>query len=264
MAFDLDRIQRETFVAGIDFHEEIGSTNTYALAVAANTPSRESLPRLVLAERQTAGRGRGGNRWWAGDGALTFSLVLRTGDYDIPAVRSPWLSLTAGLAVAEALAAQVPGAEVHLKWPNDVLLNGRKTCGVLLETTLNPATLVVIGIGLNVNSRIASAPPELHSIATSLAEVAGRTFDRTTILICVLQRLAQCLTLFHDDYSELAERWRRRCYLQGRTVRIHQGPNASRESITGVCHGIDDEGGLLLQTETGMVRCLSGVIGAVL
>lgn len=261
-SFDLDRIGRETFVSHIDFHEEIGSTNSRALALASET---KTYPTLVLAERQTAGRGRGNNQWWAGDGGLTLSLLLKCTDYAIPANRSPLISLTAGLAVAEALSSFMPGSDVRLKWPNDVFLNSRKMCGILLETASNQSGVIVVGIGVNVNNSLAQAPPELRSIATSLTDVTGHKFDLTTVLIYVLQWLAKYLTLVSSDVSELADMWRNRCFLQGRTVQIQMGQlGAGSDRFTGVCQGIDDDGALLLQTENGLVRCISGVVSRIL
>ncbi len=261
-SFDLDRIRRETFISQIDFHEEIGSTNTRALALANET---RTFPTLVLAERQTAGRGRGNNRWWAGDGGLTLSVLLNASDFAIPASRWPLISLTAGLAVGEAIACFVPAGDVRLKWPNDVFLNGRKACGILIETASNRSGMIVIGIGLNVNNSFAKAPPEVLSIATSLADVTGCTLDPSNVLIAVLQQLAKCLTLVGSDVSQLADLWRARCYLDGRTVQVSTGLSGSgSEDITGVCQGIDDDGALLLQTETGVVRCFSGVVARIL
>src|SRR6266478_5912911 len=91
------------------------------------------VPFLVLAERQTSGRGRGSNRWWSNDGALLFSLIIDAAEYGLPEARWPQLSITAGASVCEALTSFVNAGIIRLKWPNDVWLNGRKTCGILVE-----------------------------------------------------------------------------------------------------------------------------------
>lgn len=260
--FDLDRIRRETFIRQLDFHDEIDSTNTRALTIAAEA---QGFPTLVLAERQTAGRGRGDHSWWAGPGSLTLSLLLRTGDYAIQPGHSPLMSLTAGLAVAQAASDFVPTGDVRLKWPNDVFINGRKACGILLETASNHSGRMVVGIGLNVNNSARHAPPELQSTATSLCDVTGKELDRTTVLIALLHRLEKCLKLLQHDIAELADLWRSRCYLQGRTVQIQPSlAGTSSDRVTGVCQSIDDDGALLLQTETTLVRCISGVVAKIL
>src|SRR5262245_48689583 len=103
-SFDFDRIRRETLVRQVEFHQEIGSTNTRALELVA---AEHLIPLLVLADRQTAGRGRGKNRWWSGEGALTFSLVIDAAAAGISANRWPNVSLAAGLAVAETVASLI-------------------------------------------------------------------------------------------------------------------------------------------------------------
>jgi BirA family biotin operon repressor/biotin-[acetyl-CoA-carboxylase] ligase len=256
-SFDLHRVRCETFVRHLEFHEEIDSTNSRGLALAGNAIE---FPALVLANRQTAGRGRGNNRWWTDDGGLALSLLLDSKYLSVPPIRWPWISLTTGLAVAEAVSGIVPGADVRLKWPNDVFLNGRKVCGILVETASHHAGFVVIGIGLNVNNSVTTAPMELRSIATSLVDIAGGSFDLTGVLIAVLQSLANCLTWVSGDVPRLAEMWRARCYLDGRTVQVSVGP----DDVLGVCQGIDDTGALLLHTESGVRRCVLGVVTKVL
>jgi BirA family biotin operon repressor/biotin-[acetyl-CoA-carboxylase] ligase len=261
-AFDLDRLRRETFVSHVEFHQEIGSTNTRALELASEG---SPFPALVLAERQTAGRGRGLNRWWAGDGALTFSLLLDTAAASVSAELWPFLSLTAGLAVAEAIDPFIQHTESQVKWPNDVFLRGRKVCGILVESVARPAGCVVIGVGLNVNNTFQHAPAELLDKAISMAEVAGAVCDRMEVLIGVLRSLADHLARVRDDREQVAAAWRARCYLDGRTVQVVTGQSShGPDGVMGVCQGIADDGSLLVRTETGVVRCRSGVVARIL
>jgi biotin-(acetyl-CoA carboxylase) ligase len=148
--FDLARLSASGLVAGIDFHESLGSTSDRALGLAAE--GAIALPHLVLAQRQTAGRGRGANRWWAADGALTFSLVLAAPPDRLPPDRWPQVALVAGLAVCDALRSLAPAAELRVKWPNDVFLAGRKVCGILSESVPGWRDRLVVGIGVNVNN----------------------------------------------------------------------------------------------------------------
>ncbi|MGE0756726.1 MAG: biotin--[acetyl-CoA-carboxylase] ligase [Pirellulaceae bacterium] len=257
-SFDLPRIERDADLAAIEFHARIGSTNTRAVELAQR-PDLPS-PLLVLADEQFAGRGRGTNQWWAGSGGLTFSLVIRPDAAAFPRRNWPLVSLTTALSVAQVLESRVPHAAVRIKWPNDVYVNGRKICGILVETSGNRAERLILGIGLNVNNSLSSAPIELQSIATALIDVAARPFDRTEILIAVLQRLQQLLRTLAGETWPLADAWRQRCYLQGRTVQL----DSSGRLTTGVCQGIDDEGALLLLTDGGVQRCLGGVVSRIL
>ena len=260
--FDLTRIVAETMVRTVDFHNEIRSTNTHALETVAEY---RDFPVLVLAECQTAGRGRGAHSWWAGTGALTFSLVLDAAPWKLPAERWPQVSLATGLAVAEAVAQFLPVADVRLKWPNDLFIHGRKACGILVETSSAAPGILVVGIGLIVNNSLRAAPAELQTIATSLVDLAGQPLDRDAALIAVLQRLAQILPLVAVGDSQIAERWRELCYLHGRTVQIQTNPtDPGSPRVIGVCHGIDDDGGLVVQTESGIVTCHSGIVAKIL
>lgn len=253
-AFDLQRIKAETFVQSVDFHEELGSTNDRALELSR----RGDLvtPLLVLANRQNAGRGRGGHRWWSTDEALTFSFIIDSQQAPLPPARRPQLSLTAGLAVCEVLAGLLPGAAVGLKWPNDVHLESRKVCGILVEVPPHREDTFVIGIGVNVNNLLTDAPEELRATATSLFEIGRRTFGLTDVLIRLLRQFAEELPRLVQNPSRLADRWQPYCVLTGRLVRLDGG----RRPVTGICQGIDADGALLLETEAGVERFFGGTV----
>lgn len=252
--FDLDRLRASGLVRQVEHHAEIGSTNDRALELA--TAADVELPLLVLADRQTAGRGRGANRWWAADGALTFSLAIESSAASIPAHRWPQLSLTTGLAICQALEELTQSNDAQVKWPNDVYLLGRKACGILIETPPVRDRLV-IGVGLNVNNSFAAAPAELQRNAISLVDYDGRSRDLTTVLLALLERIDACWRrLAEQGFGVLLEQWRTRSYLTGRTVRLSSGP----QTTVGRCVGIDEDGALLLQTESELRRCHAGTI----
>lgn len=250
---DLDRIHAESFVEHIDFHAELPSTNDRALALC----TEESLqaPVLVITAKQTAGRGRGTNRWWSQAGALTFSVIVNPAR-QLPADRWPQVSLTVGLAICETLRQHLPAADVGLKWPNDVHLFGRKVCGILVEVPPNRNGQLVIGVGLNVNNSFAWAPAELQQSATALCDVAGHAFDASAVLIGVLQQLERELSHLGEGNLPLRERWQQFCALTGKHVEIETGGKVS----FGYCQGIDAQGALILLTETGEERFFGGVI----
>jgi BirA family transcriptional regulator, biotin operon repressor / biotin---[acetyl-CoA-carboxylase] ligase len=252
--YELERLRASGLVRLVEHHGEIGSTNDRALQLAAQP--EVGLPVLVLADRQMAGRGRGANRWWAAEGSITFSLAVESKAANIPARRWPQLSLTTGLAVCEALEELTGSADAQVKWPNDVYLLGRKVCGILIETPPIRDRLV-IGVGLNVNNSFRTAPVELQVTASSLIDYDGQQRDLTAVLLTVLERIESCWhTLADRDFTALIDRWRSRSYLTGQTVTLNSGP----QIVTGRCTGIDEEGALLLQTESELRRCHAGTI----
>jgi len=275
--FDLARIEASGLVAQIDYHESIGSTSDRALELGAH--GEAALPLLVLAERQSAGRGRGTNRWWSSGGALTFSLVLESAPAQLPQEHWPKVAVSAGVAVGDALQALVPLASVQLKWPNDVYLNGRKLCGILSESIPGCRDRLVIGIGINVNNAIGGwglgtgvsernppddSPLTTHhsppspSMATSLLDFDGLPRDLTDVLLSVLDQFdRRWHELLEGRFDLAAAAYRQRCFLSGKTVSLVQ-PGGT--TIVGVCLGIDEFGGLRLQTEAGPQTIVSGTV----
>jgi BirA family transcriptional regulator, biotin operon repressor / biotin---[acetyl-CoA-carboxylase] ligase len=252
--FDLDLIRSSELVRDVEFHAEIGSTNDRAIELVREAPL--DCPFLVLAASQSAGRGRGANRWWSGPGGLLFTLILDARATGLPAERWPQIALAAGGAVCESLERAIPGVEARVKWPNDVYLAGKKAAGILVEVPSDAAGRLLVGIGVNVNNSFAAAPAELSQIATSMSDVTHRTFDLTRVLIAVLSNFADRRAQLRDDAPAFFENWRTRCLLTGKTVCIHAG---SRQ-ITGVCRGIDDTGRLAIATPAGEERLLSGTV----
>lgn len=251
---DVDRLLRETFVAQAELHPTLGSTNDRARRCAAEGPI--GLPLLVVAERQTAGRGRGGHRWWTGRGSLAFSLLL---DPDWGAAgnhrtRSPLVALAAAVALVETVAPLVGRRPVGIDWPNDVLAAGRKLAGVLVEVL--PDRRHVLGIGLNTNNSLAEAPPELRQTATTLLELTGVPHDQTTILVTLLQRLEGALGQLASEPERIGARADALCLQHGKTVRLQPGDRP----IVGRCAGIAPDGALLLDTPDGRQAFYSGML----
>jgi len=214
---------------------------------------------VVVAEHQTAGRGRRGHPWQDEPGAnLLCSIIVRS---SLPIARRPLLSLVAAVAVAEALAA-VAGVDARLKWPNDVLIGDRKVAGILLEsksvaTTSTPPQLdpaiepdaTIIGIGVNVSqSRFG---PELAAVATSLVVEGGRTISRTELLDALLDRF-DCwrARLEKEGFAPVRERWLMLADTIGREVRV--------DGQTGLAVGLDEDGALLLRHAGRTRRVVAG------
>ena len=254
LIFDLDRIRAEPLVAELHFRAEVPSTNDLALELAQRDET--DFPLLVLAERQTRGRGRGRNRWWSAEGALTFSLVLPMDARAVAFDRRPLFSLTAGLAVCEALSSLVPGMDIGLKWPNDVYITGRKACGILVEVPAARKDRAIVGIGINVNNSLARAPEPLCRTAISLYDAARRRFDVNDVLIRVLRALGAEWEGLTADRSSPTERWQRYCMLTGQRIRVRQ----THRMVEGICQGIDEDGALIVRTTDSVEHCFSGQV----
>ncbi|MFP5218301.1 MAG: biotin--[acetyl-CoA-carboxylase] ligase [Actinomycetes bacterium] len=215
----------------IEVLDSVGSTNA---VVAERARAGEPAGLVVVTEHQTAGRGRLDRSWVSPPRAgLTFSVLLRP---DWPAAQWPWLPLLGGLAVASALREQAE-LDAVLKWPNDVIIAGRKLCGLLAEVPAPGA--VVLGIGLNVTTRQDELP---HAGATSVRLQDAATADRDTILRAVLRALRDVLA----DPAGGRERYRALCSTIGRDVRVEL---PGRPPATGRATQVDDAGRLVVDGE---------------
>jgi BirA family transcriptional regulator, biotin operon repressor / biotin---[acetyl-CoA-carboxylase] ligase len=252
MPLDIDRILRETFVAQAEYHPSLGSTNDRAAQCAGQSGVR--LPLLIVADRQTAGRGRGGNRWWTGDDALAFSLLTDAATVGADAGRSPLVALAAAVAVADAAAALLPGHSVGIHWPNDVMAAGRKLAGILIEVL--PDRRHVIGIGLNVNNRLIDAPAELQPTAATLCDLGRQTYDRTDIIVDLLRRLDRQFDGLRRRPQDVAARADALCLQHGRTLRLCRG----NDTVVCRCRGIAADGAILLETPAGTEPFYSGAV----
>lgn len=227
--------------------DECDSTNLQLQALAkAGAPAGT----VLLTERQTAGRGRRGRSWYQGPHALAFSLLWRLPD-NRPA---SGLSLAVGLAIAEAL----PGSAVHpaqLKWPNDVLLDGRKIAGILIESA-GPQCFV-IGIGINLGD-LGQLPTEIATTAGGLpCDIAGG--ERTRIFAGVLDQLVTVLDIFAaHGFAPLQTRWQIRHAYQDMAVNLFFSEGT--DPVQGVCRGVDANGELLLETATCIQTIASGEV----
>lgn len=204
-----------------------GSTNA---VVVERARAGEPAGLVVVAEQQTAGRGRLDRTWVSPPRAgLTLSVLLRPA---LPPARWPWLPLLGGLAVATAVRERAE-LDAVLKWPNDVLVGRRKVCGVLAEVS---GTAVVLGIGLNVTTRADELP---HDGATSLRLEQAATTDRDTLLRAVLRALAAAL----DDVDAASTRYRAMCATVGQVVRLEL---PGRPAVQGTASAVDDDGRLVV------------------
>ncbi|GIX05411.1 MAG: biotin--[acetyl-CoA-carboxylase] ligase [Planctomycetaceae bacterium] len=236
-------LESSGLVAAVEWFAELDSTNDYALR-RGREPAL-ALPRLIWADRQTAGRGRGAHRWWAERGALTFSLIWAPSEHPLPhhwPHRFPQLSLVAALAMAYTLEAYVEPARIRLKWPNDVWLDGRKVCGLLLESLAEIPGRVVIGVGCNVAVSLAQAPADIRQQAIALAEIVHPCPSPATVLTEWCVHWQQLSRAWWAETLALPACWRPWCALHGHHIRVQQG----NKVYEGRCLGLDPQGGLRL------------------
>jgi BirA family biotin operon repressor/biotin-[acetyl-CoA-carboxylase] ligase len=224
-----------------------GSTNADLLARAADPSSPEG--QVLVAEEQTAGRGRLGRSWSSVPGAsLTFSVLLRPAA--VPAARRGWLTLLAGVAVASAVRS-VAGVDAVLKWPNDVLVGDRKLAGILAEQTPD-GSAVVIGTGLNVATPEEIPVSATGLVATSLTAEGAVAVSREDLLLGLLGQLEHWYAAFRADpdpeRSGLLGAYRALCETLGRTVRVELPAGGV---VTGAARDIDAEGRLLVADGPG-------------
>jgi BirA family biotin operon repressor/biotin-[acetyl-CoA-carboxylase] ligase len=225
----------------------VGSTNDHARRLAATGAPHGT---VVVAERQTAGRGRQGRTWSAPPGrALTLSALVRLAPAALEA-----LPLAVAIAVCEACEAVAP-VTCRIKWPNDVWIDRRKVAGVLIEARPLEGWAVV-GVGLNVNTEEEDFPADVQTSATSVRMAAGGPVDRDAALEALLARLSEWVTRL-DDPARIAAAFRERDVLRGERIAWSAGETRHE----GEACGIEDDGALVAFTDAGeRVRLEAGEV----
>jgi BirA family biotin operon repressor/biotin-[acetyl-CoA-carboxylase] ligase len=231
------------FGAEIHFFEAIGSTNDEARRLAELGAPEGT---IVVADEQTAGRGRFDRVWEAPPGSsLLLSVIFRPA---LPPDQVQQLVMACGLSAAEACEA-LPGVRVDVKWPNDLQIGGRKVCGILPESAMIGSRFewVIVGIGINVSQQFA-APNPLAGTATSLQMETGKPVDRARLLGEIMRRL----NLWHCQIQDqaLLQAWIDRCVTLGRRVQVRLG----NDIIEGRAEAIDEMGALLIRDDASDLR----------
>ncbi|MFZ5877645.1 MAG: biotin--[acetyl-CoA-carboxylase] ligase [Nitrospirota bacterium] len=225
--------------------DEVSSTNTLALDLAAAGAAERT---VLLADSQTDGRGRAGREWRTPHGtALAMSIIFRP---RFGSALWPWLGLAAALAVRDAIS-RVPGISGAVKWPNDVVIAGRKVAGILLETrhagTHASDAAVVIGIGINVNNRAAALPDSFRDSAISLLDASGAVIDRNALAAAVLSAANVEIDGLPGSVETLRDRWRSASATFGAMVSV----STPAGLVEGLDHGLDSQGRLIVRTREG-------------
>lgn len=209
---------------------------------------------VVFAESQTKGRGRLGRRWISPPGkGLWFSVLLRP---DLRPQEATQLTVAAATALWRAIHAET-GLTPEIKWPNDLLLRGKKVAGILTEMSaeLDRVKHVILGIGVSVNLTASEFPPDVRKVATSLRSELGRPVQRAELATAILRELDHDYTrVCTGQFAAVADEWEEHCTTLGRAVTI----NIGERRIRGTAEALDDDGALLLRTEHGHLERIIG------
>ncbi|MEX2139612.1 MAG: biotin--[acetyl-CoA-carboxylase] ligase [Pirellulales bacterium] len=252
MTFDASHLISATWIDAVEHHGELDSTQNRARAAAAELPREGSL--LVVADRQSAGRGRGANRWWTGEGSLAFSLLFDPTRFELPRRAVPQVSLAAGVALVDTVAPVVGDHPPGLHWPNDVYAADRKLAGVLVDVL--PDGRHIVGVGINTNSALADVPDELRESIATLHWLTGRLVDHGELLLAFLEQFAVALRMLAQAPLQLGARFNELCLQHGQVLTVRNGA----ERTTGRCAGIAPDGALLLDTDRGRRAFYSGTL----
>lgn len=237
-------IGREIF-----YYEHVGSTNTVALDLAE---SREE-GTVIVADSQEKGRGRLGRSWISPPGAnIYMSIILKP---DLAPMDTTLITLMAAVACTHALR-RTTGLAISIKWPNDLMVSGRKIGGILtdLKTEQKRILFAVVGIGINVNSDLDDFPDDVRKIATSLKNETGRTFSREGLIMELLNEM----DIWYRHLKSLSREhilsaWKGLTSTLGEKVVVATG----QETLTGIAESVDEAGMLLLRLPSGEMKRIS-------
>jgi BirA family transcriptional regulator, biotin operon repressor / biotin---[acetyl-CoA-carboxylase] ligase len=240
---------RDLPLSGLRFFQTIGSTNDEALAWAAEGTPDSS---LIVADEQTAGRGRAGRRWHTPpSSALAFSLILRPNQPEVEVASR--LAGLGSLAVTDALTEI--GVASEIKWPNDVVVGGRKVAGILAESVWSGTELVasVLGIGINVMRTSTPPPDEVSYPATTVEDELRHAPERVVMLKAVLTALYHWRPRLTSN--EFVTAWQERLAYNGKRIALSRD---GQPTIEGILAGLDSDGSLLLRTDDDLVLVHAG------
>jgi BirA family transcriptional regulator, biotin operon repressor / biotin---[acetyl-CoA-carboxylase] ligase len=251
--YDLKRLQTRIRPLRLCHAPVITSTSDWARQEVES--GRLQAPALMLADSQSAGRGRGTNTWWSAAGNLAATFVISQN----PHLESGLVPLLAGLAVRRALVRLTACQELALKWPNDLVLGHRKVAGLLCQRLQR---VDLIGVGINVNAGRPEAPAELRERIASLRELREAVWDLTDVASEVSQDLQQALSVESEKAArDMLDEYTRHHGPTGKIVELVDTDRTSR--IVGRCVGIDLQGRLLVQTKQGLHALLTGSLVSV-
>lgn len=228
----------------IEYFKEIESTNVIACEIADSVAEGT----VVIAESQTGGRGRLGRKWLSPEGGVWLSIILKP---KIQPSYAPRITILSGVSVAKTIRSF--GPEAMIKWPNDVLINGKKVCGILteIEAEMDMIDHCVVGIGIDANVDTESFPEEFRDSSTSLKKELGHEINRVEFVQKLLEEFEALYVKFQEgDFAAILEEWRSMSATIGEWVKI----TTQTRTIYGEAIGVDNEGALILETDEGKLE----------
>ena len=233
-------------------YHEVNSTNTVAKFLSQTGVENGS---IVISEKQTGARGRSGKSWESPLGGVWLSIILRP---DVDHSKIPLITLATGVAVAKTLE-RIGIKNSEIKWPNDIMINDKKVCGILTEavTNFNTIETVIIGVGIDANLNIEDFPEELQAGTTTLENEIGRKGDENLLIKIFLEEFEKISELFnHEGYEEILKEWRKRSYTIGKIVEVRKPFNKYYDAYV---LGISREGALVVEKIDGTLeKVISG------
>ncbi len=228
----------------IHYFKETESTNIIAREIASSVEEGT----VVIAESQTGGRGRLGRKWLSPEGGIWLSIILKP---RIQPLYAPRITLLAGVAVAKTI--RSIGLQARIKWPNDVLINGKKVCGILTEigAEMDMVDYCVVGIGIDANVDTESFPEEFRESSTSLKKELGHEINRVEFVQRLLEEFEILYLKFQNEgFPSILEEWRNMSATIGEWVKI----TTQTRTVYGEAIGVDNEGALILETSDGQLE----------
>ncbi|MEN6462145.1 MAG: biotin--[acetyl-CoA-carboxylase] ligase [Syntrophomonas sp.] len=235
----------------VRYYPQIDSTNEMAKRIYKQEKPPQGT--VVLARKQTGGKGRRGRQWQSPPGGLWFSIILNP---ELPLPQIAILSLVCAVAVCHALKAFSPSPPM-IKWPNDIFINGKKVAGILLEVSgeLDHTDYVIAGIGINVNIETRLLPEAIRDTTTSLLEENDHCLDHSRVLALVLSNLERYYLQFTEEgFQNILMEFKEECLHLGKAVKISRG----NRDIEGVNIDIDESGNLIIDTGAGIEKITTG------
>ncbi len=232
--------------------KEVSSTNTVAKFLSNNNVENGS---VVISEKQTDARGRSGKSWESPLGGVWLSIIL---NQDVDHSRLPLITLSTGVAVAKALE-RIGIKNPEIKWPNDIMINDKKVCGILTEAIAKFNTIenVIIGVGIDASFDMNEIPEDLQDGTTTLEKELGRKENENTLITIFLEEFENIINLFNEqEFEKILKEWRKRSYTIGKIVEVRAPFN---KYYDGYVVGIGKEGALIVEKIDGSLeKVISG------
>jgi len=242
----IEKMKGSSFVQGIKLYETVESTQNIAQQLAENDAPEGT---LVLAEQQTSGRGRRGRQWLSPYGSsVSMSFILRP---SLPLQFAPQMTLVAAVALCRGLR-ELTGLDIGIKWPNDLLINGKKISGILMESTAEDERIryIIAGIGIGVNLLESDYPDELRKVATSLSLEMGQQLNRSDVIAAFITHFGELYSLYlQEGFSPIISLW------EALSVTLHKQTllTTAEGIVEGIPIGLCDSGALSVRKTDGTV-----------